>query len=69
MKVVHLVLAVVVVYLQLKVVSAKEEPHFTKILWVFWDKGDQLSLFTHLCVNNMRHFANISGWEFKFLTD
>lgn len=41
-----------------------------KILWTFWDSGlDSASLFTRMCVNNMQYYTNISGWEFKFLSN
>ena len=44
--------------------------HFPRLLWTYWDKGyPGMSMITKMCVGNMAHFAQESGWEFRFLTD
>ncbi len=41
-----------------------------KILWTFWDTGfDSARLFTRMCINNMAYYSNISGWQFRFLSN
>jgi len=47
-----------------------EFKEFPKILWTYWDKGlDNAKLWTKLCLNNLRHFSQMSGFELRFLTD
>jgi hypothetical protein len=42
---------------------------FPKILWTYWDSDyASASTMTQICINNMRHYAEVSGWEFRFVT-
>jgi hypothetical protein len=44
-------------------------PGFPKILWTYWDSDlESAPIMTQICINNMRHYAEISGWEFRFVT-
>ena len=50
--------------------SAEKFVPFPKIIWTSWDSGlDTVKIFTKLCINNMNHFAKLSGFEFRFVTD
>jgi hypothetical protein len=44
-------------------------PVFPKILWTYWDSNlANAPIMTQICINNMIHFAAVSGWEFRLTT-
>jgi hypothetical protein len=49
----------------------KDDPAkmFPKILWTYWS-GDLSTapIMTQICINNMIHYAAVSGWDFRFVT-
>jgi hypothetical protein len=50
--------------------SAEYFKPFPKKLWTYYDTGLKGKYrWTTLCVNNMIHYAQESGWEFNFITD
>ena len=70
MRIQHVIVALILIYLQLHAIVAEENSNFPKILWTHWNADwENLSLFTQLCINNMKHYAKISNWEVRYLTD
>ena len=60
--------------------KAKAANRFPHKLWLYWNDKDlsHAPIFTQLCVNNIKHFAGVSGWEvtivdndsvFEYLTE
>jgi mannosyltransferase OCH1-like enzyme len=49
----------------------RQQPRiFPNKLWVFWNSDiNKAPIFTQLCVNNIRHYAEISGWELILLNN
>lgn len=45
--------------------EGKAPNRFPHKLWLYWNDKDlsRAPVFTQLCVNNIRHFAAVSGWE------
>lgn len=43
----------------------KTTNRFPHKLWIYWHDKDISSapIFVQLCINNIRHFAGLSGWE------
>ena len=65
-----IILALFAVYLHVHLINAQEKSIFPRILWVYWNSGyENASLWTKLCLNNMKNYAKLSNWEFRFLSD
>jgi mannosyltransferase OCH1-like enzyme len=47
-----------------------KENKFPHRMWMFWDTNiEKAPIFIQLCVNNLRHFAEVSGWELILLSN
>ena len=44
---------------------------FPHKLWIYWHDPDISSapLFTQLCINNIKHYAALSGWELTIINN
>jgi mannosyltransferase OCH1-like enzyme len=48
----------------------QRENKFPHRMWVYWNSNiEKAPIFVQLCVNNLRHFAEVSGWELIVLSD
>lgn len=50
---------------------AKKENRFPHKLWLYWNDPnfDNAPIFVQLCLNNIRHYTEASGWELIVVDD
>lgn len=41
---------------------------FPRIVWSYVPELESMTTLQHLCINNMQHYANLSGYTFKLVT-
>lgn len=42
---------------------------FPKIVWSYVPEFESMTTLQHLCISNLQHYANLSGYTFRLVTN